>query len=383
MTPALAVYLGVTRICAPFLARISGQRIPQERRCERLGIPTQPVKTGGVWVSAASLGELRAVVPLLADLTPGLVTTQTDTGADLCATLGLRHQYTPIDTPGAVQNFLSNWQPKAAIFVESEAPPRMIRALKARRIPTAVIAARASKTRSRLPRTMAQILGNCDVLTASSTAVAEELRGLGLRVDAVEDLKASAVHEASELPDDWLPLRSRPSWLAASTHPGDEARVLAAHQVLLDRHPDALLYLAPRHPQRFNDVAQTIDTPFTRQSLGEKPTNSAVHLVDTMGDLPLFHQLAPVSLMAGSFDTLGGHSPFEAARFGSHVVTGPDIANHRAAYAQVIHTKTTPETLASTVEHLWSVDKPAPFQPQKPEATARALAQMIHPMPGQ
>ncbi|WP_147124507.1 3-deoxy-D-manno-octulosonic acid transferase [Shimia ponticola] len=384
MTPALAAYYGLTALAAPFLLVRSQKGLPRGRRRERFGIASVPAQQGLVWVSAASVGELRAVLPLLPALGPTLVTTQTTTAAAIAAEEGLLHQFTPIDTPAATTAFLRTWRPKAAVFVESEVPPRMIARLARIGIPATLIGARASKTRDRLPKSMTEILSRLSVITASTPEVERELTAMGLPVAATEDLKAGTATKAvsPDLLVQWNTIRQRPIWLAASTHPGDEERILRAHRSILSDHPDALLCLAPRHPDRSAEVLDKIDLPVTRQSAGDVPSSDTqVHLIDTMGDLPLFYTLCPVTLLGGSFDTLGGHTPFEPARYGSHVLTGPDVAHHLSAFAEVPHTVTSPRDLARAVQDKWKTQRPAPIAPMSATKTRDALLQMIDAVP--
>lgn len=375
MHPALLAYLGLTRLLAPVLLRHAAAATPPDRRAERWGTPSMAPRAGALWVSAASVGELRAVAPLLPGLCDVLVTTQTQSAAVLCAELGLLHQFSPVDAPRAVGAFLDAWQPRAAVFVESELPPRMIRALTRSGVPLALIGARPSRTRSRFPRAMAELLAPFSIITAATEAVAEELRALGLGVDIVEDLKSAAL--APALPgsalEAWADMGSRPIWLAASTHAGEEAAVLAAHDTLRRTHPNALLILAPRHTERATEVAALVaNAPPSRQSRGELP-GGAVHLVDTMGDLPLFYALAPVTFLGGSLVAKGGHSPYEPALYGSHVLTGSHIANHRAGFAAIPNRVVTAQDLAEAVAAAWQTPRPAPWQPQEAARTRAAL----------
>lgn len=354
--------------------------LPTARHAERLGKPTGPVERGMTWVNAASVGELQAVLPLLPDLGNCLVTTHTHTAAAIAEDAGCRHQFTPIDSPRAVTTFLNTWAPNRAVFVEAEMPPRLIRALAARRVPLALVAARPSKTRARVPRTAARLLGTCQVMTAASDEVAQELAGLGLRVNAVEDLKASAptIPIAPNLRAKWAPIAKRPAWIAASTHEGEDAAILAAHQKLRKTHPNALLILAPRHPGRAEALCALAKAQFglpaSRQSVEDNPTVAPVHVVDTMGELPVFHEMTAVTFLGGSFVDVGGHSPYEAARYGTHILTGSGIANHAPGYAEIPHRITTPATLAQDVLACLEMPRPAPLAPRPPSATLAALA---------
>ena len=124
--------------------------------------------------------------------------------------------------------------------------------------------------------------------------------------------------------------------MAALTHPGEDEIALQAHDRLLEKQPDLLLLLVPRHPARADDVAALVSESghgLARRSCGDAVVaDTGVYLGDTHGEMGLFYRLAPVTFLGGSFNEAGGHNPVEAVLLGSALVTGPKVANARAVY---------------------------------------------------
>ena len=127
----------------------------------------------------------------------------------------------------------------------------------------------------------------------------------------------------------------RPVWIAASTHAGEEKIVLAAHKQLRKTHPDLLLVLVPRHPERGSEVVQHIaDTgmEFTRRSRGDMPAQS-VYLADTLGELGNWFALSDIVFLGGSLLPIGGHNPFEVAQSGATVLSGNHVFNFAETFS--------------------------------------------------
>jgi 3-deoxy-D-manno-octulosonic-acid transferase len=123
----------------------------------------------------------------------------------------------------------------------------------------------------------------------------------------------------------------RPVWIAASTHAGEEEPVLSAFALVQTRFPDALLVLVPRHPERFDKVAEICRrrgySVARRSESGAGGEDAAVFLGDTMGELPLFYAAADMAFVGGSLVPTGGHNILEAAALGVPVVVGPHTYN--------------------------------------------------------
>ena len=319
---------------------------------ERRGIDPTPRPAGRlIWLHAASVGETMSIMPVLpalAEQAPDatlLLTTGTVTSADLFARrlpdLGLTHRvlhrFAPLDVPGWVRRFLDHWRPDVAGFVESELWPNILAACRTRGIPLMLINGRLSDRSlvrwRRVPGLARQILGGFARVQARSETDAARLREFGCcAVTAPGDLKLAAVPlpaDEAELLRLKTKLAGRPVWLAASTHPGEEALVFAVHRGLAANHPGLLTIIAPRHPERGAAIAATAgDIPVARRALGEPPPPSGAWIVDTLGELGLWYRLSGLAFVGRSLiPPGGGQNPLEPARLGCAVAVGPYTGN--------------------------------------------------------
>jgi len=337
-----------------------------------------------IWVHAESVGEVNGIAMLLRALAPQMhivLTTNTQTGADRAIQLVANqviHQFKPADTRATMGRFLDHWCPDAAVFAESDMPPVALALMKDRAIPTALIAARPSKTRLKAPRLAAAVLAEFDLITASSQSVADELEKLQVRVRFVEDLKSYQGVVTEHMP--WPKAqRQRPIWLAVSTHPEEYDLLFAAHDILKAQDPASLLVIAPRHPKPSRAWAPNRFAPVFFSDGGQPIDATGLFVMDAFGYLPRLHQLSHVSFIGGSLGKRGGHSPWEAASAGSYILTGPDIANNAPAYLGLEHRIVqTPEALADAVLEAWAAPRPAPvLRDAKNSKTARAVMELL------
>jgi 3-deoxy-D-manno-octulosonic-acid transferase len=300
-----------------------------------------------VWLHAASVGELGVALTLRADLPDGvtaLITTGTRTSADLFAKTAppaTLHQYAPLDAPGAIDRFLDHWRPDLGVFIESEIWPNLLLSAKARGVRLALINARmnaASIGRWRRAKASAlRLFSAFDVILPADETTRIGLGGLLNRpMPAAGNLKLGAPAprvDPAELAQFKAAIADRPVWLAASTHPGEDEICLAAHMILRARFPDALLIIAPRHPERGATVAALASAK--RRSLGDRPgSDDLVFVADTIGEMGLWLRLARPALIAGSLlADLKGHNPVEAARLQVPTLSGPHVASFADIYA--------------------------------------------------
>ncbi|HET6184247.1 MAG TPA: 3-deoxy-D-manno-octulosonic acid transferase [Acetobacteraceae bacterium] len=358
-----ALWAGGTTLAAPLL-RVSlrgrarrGKEIAA-RLAEREGIDPTPRPSGWLlWLHAASVGESVSVLPVLRELARRspelnvLLTTGTVTSARLLADrLGeveaprVLHRFAPLDVPRWARRFLDHWRPDAAAFVESELWPNLLAGCRARGIPTMLVNGRLSDrsfARWRCaPGAARQVMGMFDRIWAQGEADAARFRALGAaRVEVRGNLKFAA----PPLPADMAEvvrlralLAGRPCWVAASTHPGEEAIVIAAHRALAARCAGLLTILVPRHPERGAEVAVLAgNLPMRRRALGEAPPETGgVWIADTLGELGLWYRLAPVALVGRSLvPPGGGQNPLEPVRLGCVVASGPLMGNFAEAAA--------------------------------------------------
>jgi 3-deoxy-D-manno-octulosonic-acid transferase len=329
-----------------------GMRDPSYRGSlgERFGFG--PAVEGPViWVHAVSVGEVQAAQALVAQLLRRhpkyrlLLTTVTPTGAARARLLfgeQVLLRYVPFDLPGAVKRFFDRVQPRLAMILETELWPNLYGECGRRSVPLVLASARVSPRSigkyRRLMSLFRKTLSHGIVIAAQSELDAERFRSIGAAPERTHvtgnikfDFQPPAGIEA--LGRRWRDrnVPGRPVWVAGSTHEGEEAIVLDAHRRVLERFPDALLILVPRHPQRFDTVRELLakrHEAVAFRSAGAAITPATrVLLGDTMGELMMFYAASDVAFVAGSLAPIGGHNLLEPASVGLPVLTGPHNFN--------------------------------------------------------
>lgn len=307
-----------------------------------------PARGDAVWVHAVSLGEVNAAAPLvnaLLDGAPGrtiLVTTITPTGsARVRALWGDRvaHVYLPYDLPGMVRRFIAHHRPAVALVMETELWPNLLFGLRDAGVPAYIVNGRLSERSLRGYRFLRALLGRAlrtlrAVLAQSEGDAARFARLGAVAPRVVGNLKFDVAPSAGV--DGFVRevcgrIQGRPCWIAASTHPDEEAPVLAMHAALRRRWPDLLLLWAPRHPERFRPtIQQAVDAGWkvaTRALTRTPGEDDAVFVIDSLGELGGFYHCAQVAFVGGSLQEVGGHNLLEPAAAGCAVVTGPHLHN--------------------------------------------------------
>lgn len=351
------IYSILIYLAAPFfLLRLlwrSRKNIGYKKRWgERFGFfRMQPNYTHGIWIHVVSVGEVLAAIPLVKAIQkefpdlPLTVTTMTPTGSDRVLAnfpTSVFHVYAPYDLPGAVNRFLNKVKPRLAIFMETELWPNILHSCKKRNIPSllanARLSARSAFGYQHFQPLVKNMLNCLTVIAAQAKPDAERFIQLGTQESQVTvtgnmkfDLQISgSLLESAEVLKQQIG-HQRPVWIAASTHEGEDEQILEAFQMIRKDLPQSLLILVPRHPERFERVAQLCKKysfHITRRSTGETcQADTDVFLGDTMGELRLMFATAEIAFIGGSLIPRGGHNMLEAAAFGIPVITGPHTFN--------------------------------------------------------
>ena len=347
---SLLLYLLMPLVLLYLAGRSLKERAYRQRWKERFGFGTRQLPSQPVWLHAASVGEVQAAAPLVRALQrerpdlPLLITTTTPAGSGRVRALfgeSVGHCYLPFDLPGAVRRFLRQVRPRLAIVMETELWPNLFHALAARRTPILIANARLSpgslKRYRRLPRLIRATLACVDTIAAQSPRDAERYAALGaeprqlvttgnVKFDLA--LPVGLRGQGRALRADFG--RERPVWIAASTHGGEEELVLAAHRRLLERWSRLLLVLVPRHPDRFERVAELCRAEgfaLACRSRGEPAAAAQVYLGDTMGELMMLYAASDVAFVGGSLVPVGGHNLLEPAALGLAPLSGPQLFN--------------------------------------------------------
>jgi 3-deoxy-D-manno-octulosonic-acid transferase len=353
------LYLAAVYLAAPVISAMLAIRGLRDRSYwrnfgERFGFGPS-LATAPIWVHAVSVGEVQAAAALVHALrrrypeVPVLVTTFTPTGAARARALfrgAAEVRFLPFDLPGSVRRFLDRARPRLAVIVETELWPNLYRRCRLRRIPLVIASARLSRRSTeryrRLGALFKETVAGAMVVAAQGEGDAERFRALGApaeRTHVTGNIKfdltlPSDIAEAGRvLREQYAPHRS--VWVAGSTHGGmEEEAVLAAHRHVGTVHSGALLVLAPRHPNRFDEVAAGLERQgiaFRRRSQASTGNAASgapdVLLLDTLGELLYFYAAADVAFVGGSLAPIGGHNLLEPAALGLPVLTGPNNSN--------------------------------------------------------
>lgn len=358
----LRMYRRLARGLVPLAPVLIKRRLKQgkedpARVGERRGL-SRDVRPHGplVWIHGASVGEVLAAAALierLRDLNLRiLLTSGTVTSAAIVAKRfppDVIHQYVPYDSPRYVARFLDHWKPSLALFIESDLWPNLILAGAARRVPMVLINGRMSPRSfprwRRMQGTISALLSRFDICLAQSKTDAERFSALGGRdVVTTGNLKLDVPAPPSDpakLERLMAMTRGRPIIVAASTHPGEEEMLVAAHRSLAGFFPQLLTVIVPRHPDRGSSITGLITASGLKPALrsrDELPTAATdVYIADTMGELGLFYRLSEIVFMGGSLIHHGGQNPIEAIKLGAAIVHGPHVFNFADVYEALDH----------------------------------------------
>jgi 3-deoxy-D-manno-octulosonic-acid transferase len=328
---------------------------------ERFGFGPPVGGMRSIWLHAVSLGEVTAAAALVRALRarypeiPMVLTTATPTGRARARELfgddiGIR--YLPYDTEGSVGRFLTRVRPRLAIIMETELWPNLLHECRLRSVPVVLASARlTAKSVSRYRRLgglFREAVATNTLVAAQGAEDADRFVAIGAdrtRTHIVGNVKFdlaaghSIIEQGRRLRLHYL--GERPVWIAGSTHGGEEEQVLDAHAAVQADMPDLLLMLVPRHPQRFESVADLLarrGLRFDRRSVGAQAVrpDAQVLLVDTVGELAALYAAADAAFVGGSLVPVGGHNLLEPAALGVPVITGPFNANSKEIARQLI-----------------------------------------------
>ncbi len=361
----LFLYVLLSYLIIPFLIiRLWIKSIKQgaygDRIKERLAFFSSPKDKTNIWVHAVSLGEVIAAAPLIEQLLKrfpeqGIVlTTTTPTGSEKALSLfkgRVFHVYSAFDAPCIIKRFLKKTQPTLAIIMETEIWPNWYLACKQKKIPIIIANARLSekskKGYQRIAALTKTALSCITAVLAQTKKDAQRFIELGAPVDCVKVLGnikfdrpvPDDIHKkAMQFREQWQ--KERPVWIAGSTHAGEEEIILEAFQKIKEKNSDALLILVPRHPNRFEKVAElsknaqfkTILRTELENTSPEILTQMDVLLGNTIGEMLLFISASDVAFIGGSLIPQGGHNILEPAALYVPVITGPHMFNFQKIY---------------------------------------------------
>ncbi len=372
----LILYLVFPLVLVRLLLRSRANPEYRKRWAERLGLIKPVDKQSVIWIHAVSVGEVIASKPLVEALfdtytgVPILLTTTTPTGSDRVRSMfanqiaqqKLVHSYFPYDLLGAVSRFIKIYKPKILIVVETEIWPNLYAKCHQNEIPVLMVNARLSEKSTlsylKIKGLVSETLSKVNVIAVRSKTDAQRFSQLGATLSQIQeignikyDISIDSTQEknARELLGimNASAQEQRVICVAASTHKGEDSKILITYLKLLKQFPSLLLILVPRHPERFDEVYQDCIRQFPEQLSVMRYSQSKelsefdglkvkVILGDTMGEMQMWYALADVVFIGGSLVKTGGHNPLEATLYGVPVVSGPHMFNFEDVASQLI-----------------------------------------------
>lgn len=353
---ALFFYKIISILFYPFilllvLYRLHKGKENKARINERLGFPKKERPVGKlVWLHGASVGECLSMLPLVKKLLDEdknmhvMVTSGTVTSADLMQKrLPERafHQFIPLDTPFASYRFVKHWKPDAVLWFESDFWPNMLSAISKKKIPLILLNGRISDKSfarwQKFPHIIKSIQSLFTLSFGQTKEDARRLQVLGAQnVISTGNLKFAAVNppfDEQELNKMRSLIGQRPCWSMASTHEDEELQGADIHLNLKKEYPSLLSIFVPRHPNRADNLEQQFikqGLSVARRSRGEQILDTTdIYLADTIGEMGLLYQLAPIVFVGGSLIKFGGQNMLEPMRLNRAVVIGPHAFNFR------------------------------------------------------
>ena len=353
------VYSILFALCMPFVylkLLWRGHKAPeyQARKLQRFGWFKAPPLRHCIWIHAVSVGEVLAAEPIIRQLQARYpqrdiaVTTMTPTSSELLLKLfgdSVFHVYAPYDLPFMVSAFLHRIKPEFLIIMETELWPNMIHQASKMGCPVVIANARLSERSAagyrRLNPVIGWMLNELSLVLCQYQNDATRFSSIGITADKIKvtgsvkyDVRIDPANAEKGRNLRSLLVNQQTVWIAASTHSGEDERILAVQQQLRARFPDVVLVLVPRHPERFDQVCRLAQhtgfKTYRRTACAQIPADTDVFVVDTMGELLAFYAAADVAFVGGSLVEVGGHNPIEPGALALPILMGPNTFNFEA-----------------------------------------------------
>ena len=303
-----------------------------------------------IWLHGASVGEILSVIPIIKELEKNkkinkiLLSSSTTSSALIFSKYKFKkttHIYFPIDTNYLTNKFINYWNPKVAIFIDSEIWPNMFKNLEKNNIPIVLINGRITKKSfmrwMKFPSFAIKIFKKISLALPQNTETLKYLKILGVKkIKFVGNLKYFGQSKKFLDKSTKLKFKNRLIFCAASTHFNEELFIGKLHKELKSKYKNLLTIIIPRHVNRSNSIINELESvnlnTVTRSSRQKISKTTDIYIVDTYGEATKFYELSKVTFLGGSLIKHGGQNPLEPARLGNYILHGPNIQNFKEVY---------------------------------------------------
>ena len=372
------IILSIILVISPIIIifRILKNKEDKKRYIEKFSITSKKRAKGKlIWFHGASVGEILSIVPLIKiyeknnSISQILITSSTLSSSKVLQKFKFKktiHQFFPIDHFFFVNKFLDYWKPDLAIFIDSEIWPYMFKRIYNKNISLILLNARLTKKtfnrRIKIKFFSKSIFNKIKIAYPQNLETKKFLKNLNIKkINQIGNLKFAQSNNVNQnkISDKLkLQLRGKKTWVASSTHVGEEIFCAEAHVILKRKVKNIITIIIPRHVHRVNEIAAEIRKLNLKIALHSKKIKNLkgvdIYLVDTFGETNIFHQIGATVFLGGSITKRGGQNPLEAARYGAKILHGPNIDNFKDVYKLLKKLKvskkiTTSKQLASLV----------------------------------
>ena len=349
------ILVNIVIIISPiiFFYRIFRGKEEIKRIGEKFCIYSQKKANKKIWIHAASVGELMSIVPIIRKLEKNkkikgiLLSTSTTSSAKIFKKLKLKktsHVYFPLDNKYITNRFVKYWQPKLAIFIDSEIWPNMFKNLHSSNIPIIIMNARITERSFNkwkvFPKFAEKVFGGISLALPQNLETLKYLKLLKVKnIKTAGNLKYynqknNKNHEVKSLKNKFKNFKV---WCAASTHNDEEILIGKLHKRLKKKERKLITIIIPRHINRTNEIIESLNNLdlncITHSSNQKLQKNTDIYLVDSYGESSKFYNLTNISFVGGSIIKHGGQNPLEPARLGNYIINGPNVKNFKEIYA--------------------------------------------------
>ena len=303
-----------------------------------------------IWLHGSSVGEILSVIPIIQQLEKNkninkiLLSSSTTSSALIFSKYKFKkttHIYFPIDTNYLTNKFINYWNPKVAIFIDSEIWPNMFKNLEKNNIPIVLINGRITKKSfmrwMKFPSFAIKIFKKISLALPQNTETLKYLKILGVKkIKFAGNLKYFGQSKNFLDKSTRLKFKNRLIFCAASTHYNEELFIGKLHKELKSKYKNLLTIIIPRHVNRSNSIINELESvnlnTVTRSSRQKISKTTDIYIVDTYGEATKFYELSKVTFLGGSLIKHGGQNPLEPARLGNYILHGPNIQNFKEVY---------------------------------------------------
>ena len=342
-----------------FIFRIFKNKEDPKRVLEKLCLYSKKSIKNKVWIHAASVGELMSIIPIIKkferdnQINSIILTTASTSSAKIFKKLKFKktfHVYFPLDNNFLTLRFIKYWQPKLAIFIDSEIWPNMFKNLDVNKIPIIILNARITKNTFNkwqiFPQFAKEVFSKISLALPSNLETIKYLKLLKVKnIKTAGNLKYYGEKEVNDNIDKLLKEKFKKHiiWCAASTHKNEEIFIGKLHKTLKKKYKKLITIIIPRHINRSSKIIHDMShlglKTIVHSSNQKLKTNTDIYLVDSYGVTSKFYNLSNITFMGGSLIKHGGQNPLEPARLGNFIINGPNVDNFKDIYSFLIKKK--------------------------------------------